>query len=221
MPMPADVEIWKDHRQLPSAEMLAEDDLMLEAVAAGTRPATLRFWTMPDVVVCPVSMRRKWEVAGPYHPAPLFRSTGGGVVAVEKGVSFWSLAWATPREEAASIDEAYFRLATMMESVLELAGVPADVAEVPEAMCRGRYDIAINGQKIAGLSQRRIERGPKEARISAFLVHAFVLENADVSSVEERCNSLAAHMGVEGTEPGALISLHTYLGHPVSLESWL
>lgn len=219
--MPVNPEIWIDRRILEPEEALAEDDRLLEEVAAGRRPATLRIWTMPDVVVCPASYKRKWRVSGPYDDPPLFRSTGGGIVAVAQGVTFWSLAFASPRGEAPAIDAAYEALSDRMCSALLRAGVAADVVEIPEAMCRGRYDISIGGRKIAGLSQRRIQRGHGEARVAAQLVHAFLLENADVASIEKRCNRLARHIGVPGTEPGALLSLHDVLGQPVTLENML
>lgn len=225
--MPAAPDVWIDARRLPPPAALAEEDCLLEDVAAGRRPATLRLWSMPEIVVCPSSYRRRWERAeaarlenggAPPVPAPLFRTTGGGIVAIAPGVTFWTLAWASPRGAALSIDAAYHRLAVMLRDSLAVAGVAADVVEVPDAMCRGRYDIAIGGRKVAGLSQRRIERGPHDARVSALLVHAFILENADIADLSARCNALADYIGVPGTRPDALLSLHDYLGKRVTLE---
>lgn len=201
--------IWRDDIVRPPAEQIALDDRLVEQVALGERPATARLWRSADCIVCPPSYRAAWRaIAGDAGiETPLFRSTGGGVVALAAGVALWSFAWARPTEQAETIDLAYDVAAREIVAALAAHDVAADVVEISDAMCRGRYDVAIGGRKIAGLSQRRIARSVDGRRMAGLLVHAFILVDPDLDALAARCNVLADRLGVPGTERAALVSL--------------
>lgn len=208
--------VWHDDSVLPAAKMIARDDLLLDEVARGLRPPTARLWQSEPCVVCPPAYRRLWDAAATGGGPPIFRSTGGGVVALGAGVALWSFAWARPEGEAESIDDAYRLVAREISMAAAEHGIAAEVMEIAPAMCRGRYDVAVAGRKIAGLSQRRIVREQDGVRRAALLVHAFILIDADLADIEARCNALAGVLGVEGTTTTALTTLSNATGRSIT-----
>jgi hypothetical protein len=124
----------------------------------------------------------------------------------------WSLAWARPAELAENINEAYRLLAQSIVESLEALGITSQITEIGTAMCRGRYDISVDGRKIAGLSQRRITRGAAGHRWTGILCHAFILTDPDLEDLCARCNALARALGVPGTERSALTTIFELTG---------
>lgn len=81
----------------------------------------------------------------------VIRRSGGGACPVSKGTLQIALARiALPKT---TIDTGYIELAAIIRSALESYGLKVEVCEQPAAFCPGRYDISVNGGKIAGLSQ--------------------------------------------------------------------
>ena len=78
----------------------------------------------------------------------LIRSSGGRAVVNDEGIV--NLSYFTC--EALSVDEAYQKMKTMIENLLN---IQTEAFEVVGSYCSGRFDLSINGKKIAGMSQRR------------------------------------------------------------------
>jgi lipoate-protein ligase A len=175
-----EIEVRRDPPGASAESDIAGEMALLEDVLAAPERGLLRLWrTSPCLVVTPLlahraefaaaaeaSARRGWPV--------VVRRTGGGPVPQTRGTLNVSLAYAAPREEAASIDAAFKHFADAMLAALQSCGVTASVGEIEGSCCPGRYDIAIGKQKIIGIAQRR-RQGSKDGRLlSAILVHAMV-----------------------------------------------
>ncbi len=174
-------------RGLPGAS--AESDIagemtLLEDVLARPETGLLRLWrTSPCLVVTPLLAQRPAFAAAAEASAErgwpvVVRRTGGGPVPQTRGTLNVSLATATPRDQAPSIDAAFQQFADAMLAALQSCGVTAQVGEIEGSCCPGRYDIAIGKQKIIGIAQRRRQGttgGSKDGQLlSAVLVHAMV-----------------------------------------------
>ncbi len=81
----------------------------------------------------------------------VIRQGGGGACPVSRGTLQVALARIALPE--ATIDAAYIELTSIIRSVLESYGMKVEIREQPGAFCPGRYDMSVNGQKVAGLSQ--------------------------------------------------------------------
>jgi octanoyl-[GcvH]:protein N-octanoyltransferase len=81
----------------------------------------------------------------------LIRRSGGGACPISTGTLQIALARIASPET--TIDAAYIELTDIIRPVLESYGLKAEIREQPGAFCPGRYDISVNGRKVAGLSQ--------------------------------------------------------------------
>lgn len=106
---------------------------------AGARDTQLADWT--------IQLRRLLQMD--FHV--LVRPFGGLAVPIDKGVV--NLTLVLPG--APSLDAAFSALAEWIVAALALEG-KVEVGEVGGSYCPGRFDLALSGQKFAGLAQRRI-----------------------------------------------------------------
>jgi octanoyl-[GcvH]:protein N-octanoyltransferase len=81
----------------------------------------------------------------------LIRRSGGSACPVSSGTLQIALARTVLPE--LTIDAAYIELTNMIGTVLESYGLKAEIQGKPAAFCPGRYDMSVNGRKVAGLSQ--------------------------------------------------------------------
>ena len=180
MEIPREIDV---RRQGPGAS--AESDIagemaLLDDVLTQPERGVLRLWrTSPCLVVTPLlanrpafaaaaeaSARRGWPV--------VVRRTGGGPVPQTSGTLNVSLAYAVARDRVPSIDAAFKQFADGLLAALKTFGAVGAVGEIEGSCCPGRYDIAIGGQKIIGIAQRR-RQGAKDGQLlAAVLVHAMV-----------------------------------------------
>jgi lipoate-protein ligase A len=170
-------------RGLPGAS--AESDIagemtLLEDVLEHPERGLLRLWrTSPCLVVTALLAQRPGFAAAAEASAErgwpvVVRRTGGGPVPQTRGTLNVSLAYASPRDQAPSIDAAFKQFADALLDALKTCGVAAQVGEIEGSCCPGRYDIAVGRQKIIGIAQRR-RQGSKDGHLlSAVLVHAMV-----------------------------------------------
>ena len=121
-----------------------------------------------------MSAARDWPV--------LVRATGGAPVPQFPGMLNIALAYRVAADRPWSIDDAYRHLATLLTDALKPLGLDAKTGEIADAFCPGRYDLSLDGRKIAGLAQRR----KRAATIDgvggqAILAHACLLVAGDLA----------------------------------------
>ncbi|WP_268913894.1 lipoyl protein ligase domain-containing protein [Lentilactobacillus sp. SPB1-3] len=80
------------------------------------------------------------------------RNSGGLAVISDPGVLNVSLFLPTKNQQL-SVDEAYKIITDLMKQVLP--DLPIEAYEITDSYCPGKYDLSVNGQKIAGIAQRR------------------------------------------------------------------
>jgi lipoate-protein ligase A len=81
----------------------------------------------------------------------VIRRSGGSACPVSRGTL--QIALARNALPETTIDTAYIELSSVIRSVLESYGLKVEIREEPSAFCPGRYDMSVNGRKVAGLSQ--------------------------------------------------------------------
>ena len=121
--------VWR----APRALIIGRQDSRLPDVPAAERRLAREGW--------PVIIRRSGGTACPVSPGTL------------------QVALARPAHARISIDGAFGELADLIAGALSDYGLDARTGEIAEAFCPGRYDMAIDGRKIAGLSQHWRPRG--------------------------------------------------------------
>lgn len=89
-----------------------------------------------------------------------------------------ALAYRLGAEQPWSLDAGYRHLAQLLTGALARLDLQAEIGEVTDAFCPGRYDLSLMGRKIAGLAQRR-RRAADGGQ--AILAHACLLVNGDLT----------------------------------------
>lgn len=81
----------------------------------------------------------------------VIRRSGGVACPVSRGTL--QIALARIALPDTTIDAAYMELTGIIRSVLESYGLKVEIRKQADAFCPGRYDISVDGRKVAGLSQ--------------------------------------------------------------------
>lgn len=205
--------IWDDRAAGDAAGRLARDAELLEAVRAGRAEPTARIWECGRCVAVSRADRRlpHFERAAEVLAAEgwpvLVRESGGAAVPQAPGILCLSLAF---RPERSTLESSYALLCEMVARALGALGVEASIGNVPGSFCDGRFDVAVDGRKIAGTAQRWRAR-PGSVR-GAILAHALVLVDVDRAAATRAVNRFYALAG-DGrrTEPEAMVTLREAL----------
>lgn len=151
---------WHDHRftvipakQLPAAQHVALDEVMLREVAEGRRGPTLRFWDWSDsLVVIGAFQSVKNEIdpdgAQRHHINVVRRVTGGGAMFMEPGNCItYSIVVPESLVEGMSFEQSYAFLDSWVLGALAEVGI--------EARYEPLNDITSPQGKIGGAAQKR------------------------------------------------------------------
>jgi len=141
----------------------AVDDAIATAVGKYESDATLRLWSHPKTVVLGTPDTRlpfikkgvQYLAQQGYHV--IVRNSGGLAVALDQGVLNMSLV--LPNMKQLSIDAAYDKMYTFIRQMFQAYTKEIKAYEIIGSYCPGDYDLSINGQKFAGISQRRVRDG--------------------------------------------------------------
>ncbi len=128
------------------------------------------------------------------------RSSGGRLVVLDEGVLNVALGFSG--ERLPSVDEGFRLMTDLIRDVIRRCGVDPEVGEIPGSICPGRYDVAVRGRKVAGLSQRR--------RRDYALVHAFLLVEGTGDAREQlamQFYSIAHAPVADAVLPGTMAAL--------------
>ena len=128
------------------------------------------------------------------------RSSGGRLVVLDEGVV--NIAIAFSGQDLPSVEAGFRLMADVLLEALVSCGLRPGVGEVPGSICPGRYDLALDGRKVAGLSQRR--------RRTYALIHAFLLVEGTGAERLERAEDFYRRAGAppeEGVRPGSMAAL--------------
>lgn len=139
---------------------------ILAEYAGNHQTNCFHFWSMPNQVVLGMKDTRVNElnlgvesiVKNGYYP--VVRNSGGLAVVADTGILNFSIIIPQLEDKFAfSIDDGYQWMKTIIEEALSDFNSQIDAFEVVDSYCPGDFDLSINGQKFAGISQRRIKKG--------------------------------------------------------------
>lgn len=182
-------------RDTPEDGMAIERGLLERAADGGPASAV---WEPAQSIVVPGSYRRfdrftmlcdrfasrGWPVS--------VRRSGGGLVPQGPGMVNVSLAWRTRAGIGHAMEAVYLALCRLLQQVIDPFGVPTTLQAVAGSFCDGRYNLALEGRKVAGTAQywQRIS-----ASEHVVLAHACLLVEADIGTLTRRANEFEAQLG--------------------------
>lgn len=99
------------------------------------------------------------SVFQPYDYDYIVRNSGGLAVVGDEGVLNFSLIIPDGKEKRLPINAGYDLMLQLVRDAFQSFPGSIDAYEIGDSYCPGDYDLSINGQKIAGISQRRVKNG--------------------------------------------------------------
>lgn len=195
---------------LPVSHSFATDDTLCQSVGSGNSSAVVRTWVHRDTVVLGVQdsrlpyLQQGIEWLADEGMDAFVRTSGGLAVILDEGIWNASLLFADG-DGTLSIDEGYERMVTLIREMFPETSIHD--GEISDSYCPGRYDLSINGQKFAGISQRRIRKG---IAVQIYLcVEGSGSERAElVQQFYDRAGSAKAKRGVyPAVRPTSMASL--------------
>lgn len=97
------------------------------------------------------------------------RDCGGGPVAL--GPACLNVSWMTPVVGAMSIEAGYIAFCDRLSSALASLGIQAYCNDLPGSYCDGRFNLLVDGRKLAGTAQRIYSTASGPVRLSQAVVH--------------------------------------------------
>lgn len=145
-------------------QSFAIDDTLCTFVGALESPDTCRTWVHEDTITLGIQDTKlpfledgiKFLQEKGYHI--LVRNSGGLAVVLDSGVLNISLLL-SEGEKRIGIDDGYDAMWDLIKDMFKDFPVEIEAKEIVGSYCPGSYDLSINGQKFAGISQRRVKKG--------------------------------------------------------------
>lgn len=175
---------------------------LLEDVVAGRREKGCLVWTTEPCLIAPRSYlrresftdaRRKMEAVGwPVH----LRPTGGDVTPQGAGTLNVSTVFRARKDEDRNLEAVYRWLCKPLISWVESLGKQASYGSINQSFCDGRFNVAVEGRKLAGTAQRWRACSSRDGDW-AVLAHAIVLVDATIEDGVAAVNRFYEHCGIE------------------------
>lgn len=170
---------------LPPAELLALEEVLLDAAEAGNAPETLSFWqSKQHFIVLGYGNKVATEVNQPACERlniPIFRRcSGGGTVLQGPGVLNYSLVLRAAEDTPlATINGAnQFIMQRNAEALTQRLNLePGTRNPKPDVQVQGHTDLALGGMKFSGNAQRR--------KRTHLLFHGSILLNLDLQLLDQ------------------------------------
>lgn len=87
------------------------------------------------------------------------------------GPACLNVSWLTPVLRAISIEQSFLEFCEPLLAAMAGLGVTAYCAALPGSYCDGRFNLLVNGRKLAGTSQRIYRTTRGDARLSHAVLH--------------------------------------------------
>lgn len=151
-----DQEIFtKKNAMLP----FALTDVLTET-AGKTNSNLLHFWQFEQTFILGMKDTRVdhleagVKVLKENHYDLVIRNAGGLGVISDKGIL--NISWIFPKSNT-SIDQGYEKMLTLIQNAFPELTIRA--YEISHSYCPGKFDLSVDGKKIAGIAQRRVKEG--------------------------------------------------------------
>ncbi|MBO0450919.1 lipoate--protein ligase family protein [Candidatus Enterococcus murrayae] len=155
-----------DQEMLDESELFtpfALTDVLTEFSGEQQQPI-IHFWQLPQTLILGMKDSRVTYFAEAlqavrkenYHL--LLRNAGGLGVVSDSGILNVSLILPKDTLSTLSIDDGYEAMVDWLAQT-SWGKLGLEVGEVSDSYCPGKYDLSVNGKKIAGIAQRRVKDG--------------------------------------------------------------
>ncbi|MGV3243297.1 lipoate--protein ligase family protein [Staphylococcus sp. 11261D007BR] len=217
---------WRyiDHSSgLEPMQSFAFDDTFSERVGSDLSPNVVRTWVHQHTVILGIHDSRLPFLKDGIHFLTnqqgynaIVRNSGGLGVVLDQGILNISLIFKGKTE--IKIDEAFTVMYLLICKMFEDEDVEIDTHEITHSYCPGKYDLSINNQKFAGISQRRVRGG---IAVQIYLcVEGSGAERAQLmqSFYEHALKDADTKFKYPDIDPNCMASLSSLLGHDITVQ---
>ncbi|QHS23604.1 lipoate--protein ligase family protein [Virgibacillus sp. MSP4-1] len=149
--------------EAPAMQSFAIDDALCLSISNGLSPHVARLWVHDQTIVLGIPDSRlphlnegiSFLQKEGYRV--VVRNSGGLAVVLDQGVL--NLSFLFPDGKQLGIHDGYKAMVSFIQFLFADEDASLDVYEVEGSYCPGEYDMSVNGQKFAGISQRRVKNG--------------------------------------------------------------
>ncbi len=183
-------------------DALKREAALLEDVVAGRREKRCLVWETKPCLIAPRSYLRSEtfgdarrnmdEIGWPVY----LRPTGGDVTPQGAGTLNVSTVFRVGKEEGRNLESIYRWLCNPLISWVESLGNQASYGSINQSFCDGRFNVAVDGRKLAGTAQRWRACASRDGDW-AILAHAIVLVDAAIEDGVAAVNRYYDYCGVE------------------------
>ena len=211
------------------AEHMARDLQVGERASSPEGGPTYRIWTNRR---CIVVTRREARLPAYAEAARASAAEGWPVVVRDSGgtaiphlPSTLQVTLGLPRRPGGepSIEAVYRALGSPVRRALDRVGFETSFGEVPRSFCDGRFNLVVDGRKVAGSAQRWTGGIPGTGRRGGFiLAHLSLFVGGDMADATGAVNRFLQRAGAQGDfDPEAVASLEDLEGPPSPREDLL
>ncbi|GEN46002.1 lipoate--protein ligase family protein [Alkalibacillus haloalkaliphilus] len=144
------------------SQSFATDDALCLSVSQ-SKETVMRYWVHEPTIVLGIPDSRLPHIQDGVHYLSeqgynvIIRNSGGLAVALDEGVLNISLIF--PDTKQSDIHDGYEAMVGFIKWLFQDEQPMIEAYEIEQSYCPGSYDLSINGQKFAGISQRRVKNG--------------------------------------------------------------
>ncbi|MEG0439099.1 MAG: lipoate--protein ligase family protein [Solibacillus sp.] len=203
-------------------ESFAMDDTLCHLIGQQKSDATIRTWVHHDAVVLGIQDHRLPHIEEGMNVLiqngyePIVRNSGGLAVVLDSGVLNISIVLG--EEKPLSINDAFELMVELIRALFPEVAHKIKAYEIVGSYCPGSYDLSIDGQKFAGISQRRMKNG--------IAIQIYLCVEGDGSARAERIKQFyEASLQGEQTKfqypditPHVMASLQQLTGQPLTVQ---
>jgi len=187
----------------PAPEGIAFEEAHFQQFRTGSDMASeLHFWTQSRCLVTTPAFarRREFKRASAHSPWPVaVRRSGGATIFHEPGVLCVTL---FEQLVSANIERAYSGICSLIVNGLRELGVQAEVGPLPSAPCDGRFNILLDGRKLAGTAARISPAGNRVV----VMAHAALLVEGDCRAGVEAVAAFENALGLDAAYPSGCMT---------------
>jgi octanoyl-[GcvH]:protein N-octanoyltransferase len=208
-------------------QSFAMDDTICQTVAKGEVPPTLRSWVHENTIVLGIQdsklpfISKAVSFLNNKAYRIIVRNSGGLAVVLDRGILNLSLIL-SEKENKIDINNGYDAMYKLIKILLSPYNVKIAAKEIKGSYCPGNYDLSINNQKFAGISQRRVRGG---VAVQIYLCVTGSGSNR-ASLIKEFYSIATGHSndisaGIPHIRPETMASLSELLGEPITHQQLL
>lgn len=145
-------------------QSFATDDTLCRSVGARLAPSTVRGWVHEKTVSLGIQDSKLPDIdkgiafLQEQGYRVVVRNSGGLAVVLDSGVLNLSIVL-PDAERGIAIERGYETMFTLIKDMFVDCKEVIEAKEIVHSYCPGSYDLSIQGQKFAGISQRRMAKG--------------------------------------------------------------